>query len=218
MASMDAYKKIMEHIKVDDAMRDRVLQRLREAEAELDAPAAAPNKTLLRFPRWKQWTAAAACFAILLAGAATLGLPPLQPQPSPSEPLVLYPGGPVECASLAELSERSGVPLTELSGLPFSVEEETYLLIGDDLAEIQYQGDGQTALFRRASGDGDISGDYNAYAVSQTVDIGGASVLLKGSGAGWSLALWTKDGYACSLSLSVPADQAVWTALIQSAQ
>lgn len=75
----------------------------------------------------------------------------------------------------------------------FRVNKENHLL------EIIYQdNDGEkTYTVRKAEGDGDISGDYNKYAYSDTSD----GITVKGEDASaCALAVWAKGDYAYSVS------------------
>lgn len=51
-------------------------------------------------------------------------------------------------------------------------------------------------VIRKAAGAKDISGDFTAYAETVRESVNGAEVTLKGDGENWSLAIWTKNGYA----------------------
>lgn len=69
------------------------------------------------------------------------------------------------------------------------------------MLELVYTGrDGSSVSIRKAEGNGDISGDYNEYAESGTLDAGGTAVAVKGDGEGVSLALWSANGYAYAIS------------------
>ena len=73
-------------------------------------------------------------------------------------------------------------------------------------------------LFPKGIGSGDISGDYNSYQQTQTIDIQNVEIVLKGEQGIYRLAIWQKDGYAYSLSISEGADERVWTKILMSVQ
>lgn len=54
---------------------------------------------------------------------------------------------------------------------------------------------------RKAPGTEDISGDYNQYSETGTVAVGDLDVAVKGDDGQARLAVWTADGYACSLAV-----------------
>lgn len=66
--------------------------------------------------------------------------------------------------------------------LPFTPEQTTYLSYWQEMAEIVYAGEGQTATYRKAPGIADVSGDSNDYTAETVIQAGGCSVALKGTG------------------------------------
>ena len=78
------------------------------------------------------------------------------------------------------------------------------------MAEINYSDDSNDATFRKAVGSDDISGDYNSYANVKICQNNGTSVTLKGTGEGYSLAIWQKDNYTYALSLSEEISEDEW--------
>lgn len=56
--------------------------------------------------------------------------------------------------------------------------------------------------FCKAPGDGDISGDYNDYAQSDTITVSDREVTLKGNDDAVNLAIWAKDRYTYAVSAS----------------
>lgn len=200
-----AYEEIMDRIEVTPEMRERVLRRI---QAEKISPARPP---VLRFPAWKKYLSAAACLVLVIAGAAAL--PRLiRPQP---------PGGGVqavpqiqEAASLAELSRLVGFEVDTGSTLPFEPEETTYCSYWNELAQIQYSGQGQTATYRQSAGTQDNSGDYTVYGDVVEITASGLPVTLKGDGGVYVLAVWTDGVFSYSLHLSQGASEAEWLDII----
>ena len=121
---------------------------------------------------------------------------------------------PMEAASLEELSETVGFPVAEVEGLPFSPEKTTYIAIGTVIAEIRYEGEEQTAVFRKSAGADDNSGDYNSYPSEKEISVDNMTVTLRGEGATYTLAVWSGDGYAYSLRLSVGISEEDWSRII----
>lgn len=200
-----AYDEIMDKIEVTPEMRRRVLHRI---EAEEISPA---KPKILRFPAWKKYLSAAACLVLVIAGAAAL--PRLiRPQP---------PGGGVqavpqieEAPSLAELSKMVGFEVNPGLALPFEPEETTYCSYWNELAQIQYSGQGQTATYRQSAGAEDNSGDYTVYGDVAEITAGGLPVTLKGNGGAYVLAVWTDGTFSYSLQLSQGASEAEWVDII----
>ena len=201
------YDEIMERIEVTPEMRRRILDNLQEIDLSEKKTA-----KVIR-PRWKQFGTLAACFALVLVGALTL--PRMLPSDSPPANIV---GDPVEdivqVASAQELSQTVGFDVAELNHLPFTPEQTTYLVYWKSMAEISCSGEGQTAVYRKAPGDNDVSGDFNEYSAETVIQAGGHSVTLKGTDGAYVLAIWTDGKYACSLSLSHGIPAARWQSII----
>lgn len=195
------YDQIMEKIEVTDAMRQRVLAGV--AQADL-SPARKPVAV-------RRYLSLAACFVVLLAGA--VALPQLLRQPE-TPPVQVIPDI-VAYDTAGQLAQAVGFEVPEAAGgLPFQAEEILYLAYWKELAEIQYLAGENKAVYRKTAGETDPSGDYTVYDGQTQIAAGGLSVTLKGNGVLYQLALWSQDGYSCSLRLSSPLDEAGWTALL----
>lgn len=195
MTLSEAYREIMAQITVTDEMRERVLTQVRQAGPRSRTPSPSPST-------FRRYWAAAACLAVLVAGAAVL------PQFLPLAETVPTPGvvAPIpdfkEVASAQALSEAVGFQVPELTQLPFPVTETTYTAFGSQMAQICYSGADQSLVFRMAAGTDDPSGDYTAYTQTQTAEIGTYTVTLKGDDGTFSLALWQDGSYSCSIRSS----------------
>lgn len=200
------YDKVMEKIQVTDEMRQRILQHIQQTSFEKE------TAKILRFSQYKKLLVSAACFAILLLGALTL---PFLFKSMPSQgPDLLGPANPsIETSSLQELSKQVGFPVEEPPSLPFSVEETTYTAWGN-LAQIDYVGESQWAVYRKSEGTEDNSGDYRLYESKIEIRAGETWVTLKGNGNQYLLALWTDGKYAYSLSLSKGIQAEEWQTLL----
>lgn len=195
------YDEIMEHLQVTPQMRQRILEHIEEAD--LSTP-----KKVLRFPALKKALSLAACFVLLLAGV--MALPQLLSRSEAELPPVLDSQGIEEVASLEELSKLVGFEIKEDFSLPFEVTERSYVSYWNDLAEIDYAGEGQSAVYRQSPGTEENSGDYTPYSQSVALKLDGRTVTLKGDQDAFPLALWTEGGYAYSLRLSKALSAEDW--------
>lgn len=205
------YDEIMEHVEVTPEMRRRILKQIGQTDLTKNAP-----PKVIAIPRIRRLAAMAACLVVVLVGALTL--PSLTDGPDhpdvPDAPDVLAPGnGIVQVASVEELSETVGFEVVGCSRLPFQVEEATYTAYWKELAEIVYSGEGQSAVWRMGIGTEDVSGDYNIYDSETEISVGGIAVTLKGNDGIYTLAIWTENKYAYSISLSDGLTENEWQAL-----
>ena len=97
-----------------------------------------------------------------------------------------------------------------LPAFPAEWRQVEFSVIGGTLLQVIYTDGTDTAVFRAAAGDGDTSGDYNAYDSTWTV----GDVTLKGSGDQAVLALCQRDGVSYSLSFSAPVAAAACLCLV----
>lgn len=202
------YEEVMGRIEVTPEMHQRVLGNLQKIDL-----AEKKSAKVIAFSHWKRFAALAACLVVVLAGVFTLPNL-LQTSDSPSD-LVLG-DGIIEATSAQELSEVIGFDVADLSALPFEIEETTYIAYWKDLAEIEYSGEGQTAIYRKGPGKEDVSGDYNLYAAKVSLSINGLSVELKGDGEDYTLATWTDETFSYSLCLSEGLSETEWRAILIS--
>lgn len=223
---MSRYKEMMKHVTVTPAMRERVLQRVAEAtEAPEENDELAVRRERLRRLRILRYSkiAMAAAAALLVLGIGVRMRQSLQPSPSmvgtessaaaaESSPVI---GGETEgasgageeianpfvtCAGAEELKEVSGLPIAELTWLPFEAETTDYSCMEGELAQIVYTSvQGDEITYRVASGSKDPSGDYTEYEDSYEITTAGRSVSVKGSGGLLYLAYWTEGSYAYSI-------------------
>lgn len=200
------YDEIMGRIEVTPEIRQRVLRSIREEEISL------PAHKALTLPKLKKYLSAAACFALLIAG--TVILPQILDRKEQSPPQVAVSYGIEEAASLQELSELTGFTITEEFKLPFTPAETAYASYWRELAQIEYSGEGQSAVFRKSIGTEDNSGDFSIYDDSAELVVDGHTVLLKGNDGGYSLAIWTDGEYSYSLSLSQTATEEQWSHIL----
>lgn len=197
-----AYDEIMEHIAVTQEMRQRVLANI----AQEDVTPVPPK--IVRLPPLKKYLSVAACFILLLAGAASL--PRLLDRTQPEPPPVLTAPNIAQAASLSELSALVRFEVTTEFSLPFEPEETTYLSYWNEMAEVVYSGEACSAVYRQSMGSNDNAGDYNIYSDEVELTAGGRTVTLKGDNGIYVLAVWTDEAYSYSLSLSPGAERHIW--------
>lgn len=193
------YEEIMDRIEVTPEMRQRVLRNVEAARARKK------RQTV------RQLVTLAACLAVVVC--CWLAWKPRQVQEP--EQGIMGTAQIETVENIRALSEKTGIPLAELTNLPFAVERTEYVSYWGELAEIQYFGETNSLRYRKSQGTEDNSGDYNEYTQVETVDIAGNTVTLKGDKDLYSLALWTDGSYAYSISVTEPISQEVFTALIQ---
>ena len=204
MTLSKAYEELMGRIEVTPELRRRVLERI---EAEVPAPA---RPRVVRIPAWKKYLSAAACLVLVIAGAAML------PKVIPSDP----PGNVQvvpniqEAQSLSQLSELVGFTVSEDFTLPFTPEKTVYCSYWNEMAQIQYSGEGQTATYRQSAGTEDNSGNYTDYGDTAEVADDGPAVTLRGDGGVYTLAVWTDGTFSYSLALSHGATLAGWLTIL----
>lgn len=197
------YDEIMGHIEVTPEMRQRVLGHIRDTEIH-----ATPSK-VLPFPVLKKYLSAAACLILLIAWAVTLL------HQEGTEPPVLEGHGIVEAVSLQELSDIVGFEINEEFSLPFEPDEILYTSYWQDLAEIEYSGEGQSAIYRVSRGTEDNSGDFTEYDSSTEIIAAGCSVVLRGDDGRYTLAIWTDGEFSYSLSLSQAVTEEDWCEVLR---
>ena len=192
------YDEIMDRIEVTPQMRHRILHSLEEAREKKK------KRFLLR-----QVVSIAACLTIVLC-CWYVWMPGQQEQDVQAIPQI------EEVGSLQALSRETGIPLKELTGLPFEISETEYVSYWEELAEIQYLGQADSLRYRKSEGTEDNSGDYTVYQQEINLTISGCSVTLKGSGEGYCLAVWTDGTYAYSISVTAPLSEEAFQNLLET--
>ena len=192
------YTELMDKVTVTEDMRERVLANV---ERELARPAR-------RRVSIKRVAALAACLVLVIVAAVTAT--------SQMNPGVVQVPGIETVQDASALSETVGYQVSDVSSLPFEPDTAVYTAY-EDMAEIDYSGDGERAVYRRSPGNEDNSGDYNEYAAVTSLNAGDAQITLKGDAQdSYTLALWSADGYSYSLSLTMPMTESEWLELIEA--
>lgn len=215
---MKKYDEIMNKIEVDEAMRRRILSYVENLNLETEK--AAKSRKELKIRQFRGRTVrnitAAACIALLLA--CTFAWPKLTgPGELETKESVSIANGMMEVKSIDELSAAVNFPVNEVEGLPFTVEKEVYTSYWGEMAQIEYIGEGETAVFRKGMGTEDVSGDYNVYSNVKEITAGANTVTLKGENDIFTLAVWNDGEYSYSLDISSGLSEDEWTEMIQLA-
>lgn len=183
------YQQVMEHLQVTPEMHRRIL-----AGAEHRAAGPAPQTGAIRFFPMRA-AAAAACAVVLLA--AVLNLPAFRGTLRPQPPTLV--GNPLEeCGTLEELSQLVGFSAEEWEQVPFPVTQTHYLALEGTIAEITYEGEGQSLTYRKSAVE-EISGDHTDYPQQEQVVWQGLTVTLYGEEGRYRLALWQDEDYHYAL-------------------
>ena len=132
-----------------------------------------------------------------------------------SENTVQLPSPFTDRATLAEAAEAAGFPLAVPAYVNDSPRRDIQTIDGEMIQVFYGDGDGRVCI-RKAPGSADISGDYSAYAQTETLEVNGTSVTLKGEDGLAYLAIWTWGGYTYSIHARSGMDSAAMTALVRS--
>ena len=170
-----------------------------------------------------------AAMLLSLAACAQCAKPAAEPEkPAQTEPAettdtenVQIPIPWTDYDSKDDAAQAVGFDLTvpdEISGCS----EKSYRVLnaeGDVMFEIIYaSGEDETARIRKAPGANDVSGNYNEYAETETVDVGGVRVTMKGADGFVKLAVWTNGDYSYALSVESGLSQNDMAALVSNIQ
>lgn len=196
MTLNNSYHEIMDKITVTPEMCQRILSDMPEKILH--------RRKKLCMNKIFHYTSFAACIALILTAVLTfsgtaLHAPSSTPKQDDSQTQEI--NGIEECASLDELTVKVNFTVAELKELPFTPEQISYLSLWNTLAEINYEGTDNAITFRTSKDKEDNSGDYNIYETTETIDINGVSVTLKGNNQTYSLAIWQNGDYSYSISL-----------------
>lgn len=221
---MSKYNEIMEHIELNDEMRERIIGNIGARQKRKRINSAV-----------KMISALAACLVIAVGAAALFNREKLPQTPDDSSPNVAMteeseivvdtsevdlgqgPSGfdVQEYGGTNELSDAFGVRLHDITDLPFETTEQSYTVMFGDFAEINYNGaKGENCCIRVGKDTEDISGDYNEYDTLKDIDIDGVTVTFKGNDKKYYLAVWIKDGHFYSVSLSDGTDEQKMTDVV----
>lgn len=208
MILVKRYKAVMDHLTVDDAMRERV-------QKQVDAADLRPVFKSRTMMPWRWGTAA--CIALVLLGGVMVyrAENPQSPQQETDPPGQVTVVSPITTVDTAEaLEELVGFPIDTFVELPFVPETVTYMAIQKTTAQTVYQQGEQKAILRKTRGTEDPSGNFNDYEQVVPLHVAHVNGELRGKENSFTDAWWTDGTYAWSLSLSEPATPSEWEALI----
>ena len=126
--------------------------------------------------------------------------------------------GSVEYDSPQALAEALSWPLAIPTALPEGYSLLLAQSLPGELAELRWSDGTDTLCYRMAPGSEDISGDYTQYGEISTRAVGTRSVQCRGEGGMIYTAVWTADGYSCSLSASGGLSPAELEGILSSIQ
>lgn len=117
--------------------------------------------------------------------------------------------------TLAEAAKAAGFPMSAPDTLE-SYPQRVIQTMNDEMIQVIYQNGDRSVTVRKEAGSGDISGDYNQYAQSKTVEVAGSSVTMRGENGLFMVAIWENSGYTYAVTSGAGMSAAAMTALIQS--
>ncbi len=137
------------------------------------------------------------------------------PAPVPEES-VQIPNPIQDHATVQEAKEAAGIDAA-LPTVPQSYQLTGIQTISNTILQLVYQTpDGAGVTLRAANGDGDISGDYNRYAVEQPLQTETFTGTLCGDGSAVNCAVWTDGSVAYSISCESGLDPDTVLTIVQS--
>lgn len=212
------YQQAEEYIKLTPDMEQRILEKIR-ASRTTPVPQIQPQPPFPR--RFPIPAALAACFALavltlFLYPRLKTGFPPGQSQQPPvqiASPIVEYP-------NTSSLADALPFPLSLPAQLPEGYTLRSCSFLNGEMAQLIYEKNGSQLTYRiteQKNAPGvDISGDYNQYTQSQILERPWGQLTLKGDGTAWSLLLWSRGGYTCSVSTQAPLTESEAATLADS--
>lgn len=229
------YRDMFEKVQVDEAMHQRIMQNIRKEQEGNTALFYIRKEENIRKKSFftKKYLSSALCAAVFVAVICTQVLPDPSARtgriagiindgtvmqefiPEVPEGKSVLPENPElkemeEVDDLSGLEKAVGFPVQKANYLPFSVKTVRYVSYAGQLAEIIYQGESRSAVFRKAIGSEDISDDSGSYSEHRIVQIGNGSLALFGENELYELALWKDDTYTYSLQLSKGDSIEIW--------
>jgi hypothetical protein len=207
------YDKVMDYIEVTPAMHDRIMNRLCNEDF------IQKESKVIPFKNYRKFASIAACFAVLFVSSILVYNSILgnnNVNISNQQPPVQIVSGVVEHPSIDKLSAAVGFEVYQVETLPFEAEQTQYASYWKKIAQIMYNGEGNTLAFRMSVGSEDNSGDPGEYSNKQTISIGDLIVTLKGEGEIYKLAIWQTEGYSYSINISNGISQEEMVQIIKS--
>lgn len=194
MILKNRYEKLMDKIYIDDDVRKRIVE------------------GALKKKKQKRIEYLVSRIAIIGVAASILFFALHYNNIKNIEKPVLNDGRPLQVESVEEISKNLEFEIKDIDVLKEKAYDTSYYIIGNSLAQISYELEDNKAVYRKAKGNEDISGDYSVY--SQEVKEG--NILIKGNENLYNLALWTDEGYSYSLSFENGIEKDEFISIINS--
>ncbi|EKQ54560.1 MULTISPECIES: hypothetical protein [unclassified Clostridium] len=113
-----------------------------------------------------------------------------------------------EYKTLDDAEKALNLKVNSLKNLPKGFKMESINVISNEIIQVDYNDGNSNIKFRAGKSIDNISGDYNAYEVKDTVKVNGVNVNLEGNKSEqYNLALWEKDGISYSISAENGIDE-----------
>lgn len=197
MILKNKYNEIMEKIEVTPEMSERILKNISETDTEIQL------SETVHLKKYKKILSIAACFVILLAGSFVL---PKIINSTTKPPIQEIPDIKI-CKSESELSSVVGFDVLELNYLPFNFTQKEFKAYWKELAEVIYQNENNTVIFRMGQGSEDVSGDYNEYNEVKDIQMDFGTITLKGNKGVYNLAIWSQNDMSYSIQTNEPLSE-----------
>ncbi|NMF05722.1 hypothetical protein ACUH7Y_13945 [Clostridium beijerinckii] len=106
-----------------------------------------------------------------------------------------------EYKTLDEAEKALNLKVNPLKTFPNGFKVENVSVISNEMIQVDYNNGNNNMIFRAGKSTDNISGDYNAYQVKNTVKVNGIDVTLEGNkNEEYNLATWKKDDISYSIS------------------
>ena len=124
----------------------------------------------------------------------------------------------VDCSTIADAAALAGFDFALPEELFTGASNKTIQAVEGEMIQVIYTdaNDNEIGRVRKGAGSEDVSGDYNTYEESETADVNGTSVKLRGKDGKIYVATWEKDGYSYSLSVEAGLAKDSLTGMIAS--
>ena len=109
----------------------------------------------------------------------------------------------VDCSTMADAAALAGFDFTLPEELFTGASNQIIQAVEGEMIQVIYSdaNGNEIGRVRKGAGSSDVSGDYNTYEESETADVNGTSVKLRGKDGKIYVAVWEKDGYSYSLTV-----------------
>lgn len=112
----------------------------------------------------------------------------------------------VTCKTMDEAAETAGFSMELPDRVPNWMDSMEIRAVEESMIEVLYQGGGNQLVLRKGIGAEDISGDYNSYSETNTEELNGATVTLKGEDGKVKVAVWCSGDYTYAVWSSAGLD------------